>query len=151
METLSAPMIEWSAALRSLREESGDQYLVKPVDDGTLVGVVDGIGHGPEAAAAARTALAALDELADEPVTRILACCHERLRATRGVVMSVARFRLREATMTWAGVGNVDGILVPAAKRQAPERLLLRAGVLGHQLPALDAVSLPVAAGDTLI
>jgi phosphoserine phosphatase RsbX len=144
-------VIEWSAAVRSLREESGDQYLVRSVPDGALVAVVDGLGHGAQAAGAARTALWVIDEHAEEPLARLLTRCHERLRGTRGAVLSLAAFNARDATMTWAGVGDVDGMLLRAGSRRRSERLLLRGGVVGHQLPLLDACCLPLERGDTLI
>src|SRR3989454_8581110 len=49
-------------------QESGDLHLIKPVGSGVLVSVVDGLGHGAEAAAAARAAVAALSRYADESV-----------------------------------------------------------------------------------
>ncbi|PWU25140.1 MAG: stage II sporulation protein E (SpoIIE) [Candidatus Rokuibacteriota bacterium] len=148
---MTRSVIEWSAALRSVWEESGDQYLVKPIPDGVLVAVVDGIGHGREAASAARAAIGVVDAHADEPVVPLLARCHAKLRPTRGAVLSLAAFSAREATMTWVGVGNVDGILLRAGLRARPERLVLPGGVVGHRLPALDPVTVPVAQGDTLI
>ncbi|HEV8441348.1 MAG TPA: SpoIIE family protein phosphatase [Methylomirabilota bacterium] len=148
---MTPALIRWGVASRSLREESGDQYVVHTTAHGVLVAVADGLGHGPEAAVAARTALSVIEENAEEPVARLLARCHERLRPTRGAVLSLASFTTRETTMTWIGVGNVDGILLRADPGAKPERLLLRAGVLGHQLPPGDSFRVPVAPGDTLI
>jgi negative regulator of sigma-B (phosphoserine phosphatase) len=55
--------------------------------------------------------------------------------------------------MTWLGVGNVQGVLMRAGCKQGTgqEVLLLRAGVVGSQLPALQAAVLPIAKGDTLV
>lgn len=148
---MTRPLIEWTAALRSLREESGDQYLVRHHPDGVLVAVADGLGHGPEAATAARAAIAVLDANPAEQVDHLLRRCHQELRPTRGAVLSLASFSATEATMTWAGVGSVDGILVRTGVRVSAERLFLRGGVLGHQLPVLDVATVPVSHGDTLI
>jgi hypothetical protein len=54
--------------------------------------------------------------------------------------------------MTWLGVGNVQGVLMRSdtTKGNAKEVLLLRAGVVGAQLPPLQAAVLPIAQGDTL-
>ncbi len=51
-----AALIDWGVATLMLagERESGDLHLVKPVGTGVLVSVVDGLGHGAEAAAAAR-------------------------------------------------------------------------------------------------
>jgi serine/threonine protein phosphatase PrpC len=55
--------------------------------------------------------------------------------------------------MTWVGIGNVKGVLLRAGGRadRARERLLLRGGVVGYQLPTLRPATLSVAPGDTLI
>ena len=55
--------------------------------------------------------------------------------------------------MSWLGVGSVDGVLLRAdraASRRA-ERLVLRGGVVGRQLPTLGVVVVRVEPGDTLL
>ena len=147
-------MIEWGVATLTLpgQAESGDRYVVKPFRGGALVAAVDGLGHGDEAAAAAKTAAAILEMYSPEPVVALLRRCHERLRMTRGVVLSLASFAAREKTMTWLGVGNVEGRLLRADPHAHPrqESLVLRGGVVGGQLPSLYASMVPVAPGDTL-
>src|SRR5256885_9190382 len=67
--SVGAPaLIEWGVASLALpgEAESGDRHLVKPVGTGVLVAVVDGLGHGAEAAAAAQAAVAALERHATE-------------------------------------------------------------------------------------
>ena len=149
------PLIEWGIAARSFDggEESGDQYLVGPFPNGILVVVVDGLGHGPRAATAGKTAIAAIEDHVHEPVTSLLQRCHQDLRRTRGVVMSLASFSALDDTMTWLGVGNVKGLLLCANgdTGRTRERLLLRGGVVGYQLPTLRPVTVPVARGDTLV
>jgi serine phosphatase RsbU (regulator of sigma subunit) len=72
---------------------------------------------------------------------------------TRGVVMSLAFFNAQDSTLTWVGVGNVEGMLVRADAKAHPAResVLLRGGVLGYELPPLRASVIPVFRGDTLI
>ena len=72
---------------------------------------------------------------------------------TRGAVMTLALFDALEETMTWLGVGNVEGILMRATPNVTPSResVLLRGGVVGYQLPVLRASVIPVTRGDTLI
>jgi len=149
------PLIEWGVAAQPLEgeTESGDLYLVKPFDHGVLVAAVDGLGHGPEAAAAARSAVVTLADYAYEPVISLVKRCHERLIRTRGTVMSLASLNALDSTMTWLGVGNVEGVLLRADGMASPAResILLRGGVVGCQLPALHAAILPVTRGDVLI
>ena len=147
-------MVEYGVAKFALpgQDESGDQHLVCCNHNGILVAAIDGIGHGEEAANASRAAAAFLRNSADEPIISLVERCHERLRATRGVVLSLASIDPGKRMMTWLGVGNVQGVLVrvDAKKRNVQESLLLRAGVVGSQLPALQATVLPIVQGDTL-
>ena len=54
--------------------------------------------------------------------------------------------------MTWLGVGNVQGVLLRCDAREGDvqESLPLRDGVVGSQLPPLQATVLPIVRGDTL-
>ena len=65
--------------------------------------------------------------------------------------MSMASFNDVEETLTWAGVGNVEGVLRRAGTNVSDETLLLRGGIVGIQLPPLFASIIPVMPGDTLI
>jgi phosphoserine phosphatase RsbX len=132
--------------------ESGDRHLISTHQKGVLIAVIDGIGHGKEAAKAAKTAVSILKERASKPLVSLVECCHEKLRGMRGVVLSLASIDASDGVMTWLGVGNVQGVLMRADGNQtnAPEPLLLRAGVVGCPLPPLQATVLPIARGDTL-
>lgn len=153
METIRSPMAEYGIAKFVLpgEGESGDQHLVCCNQSGILVAAIDGIGHGAEAANAARAAVTVLRNGVGEPVIPLVMTCHERLRATRGVVLSIASVDVRHGLMTWLGVGNVHGMLVRADKKLTQETLLLRGGVVGDHLPQLQAAVLPVGQGDLLV
>ncbi len=155
METLNQSLIDCGVATLTLpgQAESGDRYTVKAIPDRILVGVVDGLGHGYEAAAAARTATRTLEEHAEESVIALLNRCHDQLRQTRGVVMDIATLNTREGTLTWLGVGNVEGILYRADPLAKPPRefLLLRSGVVGGKFERPFASIVPIAPGDTLV
>jgi hypothetical protein len=148
-------LLEWGLASEPLagQPESGDLGLVLPFPGGTLIGALDGLGHGDEAAAAARAAAEVLRAQPDAPVIWLVRQCHEALTETRGVVMSLASFSARYATLTWIGIGNVEGLLLRADAAATPRRetLLLRGGVVGFKLPPLGAAVLPVARGDALV
>jgi negative regulator of sigma-B (phosphoserine phosphatase) len=154
METVGLSILECGLATRALPGQlrSGDLQVVKFFANGVLVAVLDGIGHGEEAASAAAAARAILEAHAQEPVVALIERCHEELRATRGVAMSVASFNGPQELVTWLGVGNVQGMLLRrGAASAAEESLLLRPGVVGVQLPSLQAAALPISIGDTLI
>jgi serine/threonine protein phosphatase PrpC len=148
-------VLDWSVAARPISGQSvsGDLHVVKLFENRILVAVIDGVGHGDEAAAAARRAAEILENHAVESAISLLARCHEALLQTRGVVLTVAKLNTAENTMTWLGVGNVEGRLLRADTRASHPResVLLRGGLVGYQLPALQASVIPLAAGDLLI
>jgi len=115
-------VIDWGVASSALpgQTQSGDLHLVKPVATGVLLAVVDGLGHGAEAATAARTAVTTLDEHASESVLALLQRCHWALKGSRGVVMSLAFADRQQNQLTWAGVGNVECMLFHADRAMAP-------------------------------
>ncbi|HLJ21707.1 MAG TPA: SpoIIE family protein phosphatase [Stellaceae bacterium] len=131
-------------------EASGDLHMVKQLERGMLVAVVDGLGHGHDAQAAARLAVATLEAEADREISKLVERCHSVLNRTRGVVMSIASLDAERETLTWLAVGNVEGVLVRpgAAKREA---ILMRGGIVGHRLPPLRTATLPLRPGDLLV
>ena len=153
----AAALIDWGVASSAVPGEtqSGDLHLVKPLAGGVLIAVVDGLGHGAEAATAARTAVTTLDEHASESVLALLERCHWALKGSRGVVMSLAFADRRQNALTWAGVGNVECMLfhATAATPANPTRasLVTRGGIVGSELPQIRAQVLPLAAGDVVI
>lgn len=132
---------------------SGDLHLVTPCGDGALVAVVDGVGHGSEANDAARRAIGLLGKHAGEPLIWLVQHCHVMLRATRGVVMTAVLFNNHDSTVTMLGIGNVETTLLRANPAASPARetVLLRGGVVGYQLPSLQASVFPVYAGDLVV
>jgi negative regulator of sigma-B (phosphoserine phosphatase) len=149
-------VVEAASAILTLpgQTESGDRHIVAQVPQGVLAAVVDGLGHGPEAAAVAERAIGVLGSYANsEPLPALVRRCHNALGGTRGVVMSLAVFEVPDQTMTWLGVGDVEGRLLIKIdkKRYAPESLLLRPGVVGQRLPPLKPSVARVARGDLVI
>ena len=149
------PWVEWGVAQITLEGQTvcGDLHLVKSFADGILTVVVDGLGHGVEAAAAAQVAVATLEAHAHEPAITLLQRCHQALKPTRGAAISLASFNATYGTITWLGVGNVEGVLLRADKNATPpeESIMLFSGAAGHQIPSLRAVVTPVSTGDLLI
>lgn len=146
--------IEWHAADKKAPAQmvSGDMCLIQPFKGGLLLAVVDGVGHGAEAIAATTTAVTVLKQHAKDSVIALVQRCHEALQGTRGVVMTLASLHAGEGTLTWIGVGNVEGRLMRADHGHPSENvLLLRGGLVGYRLPALHASVLPIVPDDLLI
>jgi negative regulator of sigma-B (phosphoserine phosphatase) len=149
---VKAAGIEWSTAAATMpgETESGDRSWASAVANGMMFAVMDGLGNGRAAAAASDIAIATLERHVGDPLIELLHRCHESLRGTRGVAMSLAAFNTESAILTWIGVGNVEGTLLRRGAGLPSNKLLLRNGVVGVRLPILRAGELTVQSGDIL-
>lgn len=143
---------EWGAAGRPFPGEiaSGDAYLANEVQGGLLMAVVDGLGHGVEAAIAASAAIRTLENSSDRPLVSLFELCHAALKETRGVAMSVAHCSDATGRLTWLGVGNVEAIVVRVEDGKI-DHIPLRGGVVGMTLPTLRVSEQLVAPGDLIV
>ena len=132
-------------------ERSGDLAVFVPTPAGGLTCVIDGLGHGPEAADAAELCASVVREHSDAPATELMHACHQALVETRGVVMTVAWFDLERSTLSWAGVGNVDARLVRSGPDPREDVALVFGGVLGYRMPNVRAATMPLERGDVLV
>lgn len=145
--------IEWAVAQRPFpgMDVSGDHCLVHPFGDGILLAVMDGLGHGPGADAASRLACDCL--LHSQPargLAQLIRDCHEALRGSRGVAMTLAIYQPGPGTLQWSSIGNVEAVLWHLPEEDDGRRLCVtpRGGVIGYQLPTPHVATLEVAAGD---
>lgn len=112
---------------RLFAEENGDAFVIKHRNQQLLVGVIDGLGHGEQAQAAALAAQAYVQTHDDSPLDKIFLGAGRACRATRGVVMALARFS-SAVRMSFASVGNVEARVCGARERIA---LMPRRGIVG--------------------
>jgi negative regulator of sigma-B (phosphoserine phosphatase) len=156
MAAVTHSVIESAPAMFTLpgQEESGDRHTVVPLQNGALIAVIDGLGHGPEAAVAAKRAVDMIEQHAkDEPLISLVKLCHAALSDTRGAVMNLAALDAGESTLTWVGIGDVHGrlLLKTSETGYAQQSLLLRPGVVGQKLPPLQVSVTRVQPGDMVI
>jgi phosphoserine phosphatase RsbX len=153
VEAPSPPLVEWAYAGSPLEGgESGDAHVAELLPQGAFFAVIDGLGHGPEAAQASRLATAIIRDYLRQPLSEVLAACHDGLRPTRGAVMSLAVLDVESSTLQWCGVGNVEGAIFPGkASRRARDSILLRGGVVGYRLPPLKVSTVSLRPGDLLV
>jgi serine phosphatase RsbU (regulator of sigma subunit) len=149
--------IEWARAGRPLPTEytSGDRGIAVDIGgEAALFGVVDGLGHGPDAASAALRAVDVVQRGASERLEVLVQLCHRALAGTRGVAMTLARVDFAANTLAWAGVGNVTADLVAKAPTGVQVRASARlaAGIVGYRIPEIgpaEVVSLRT--GDLIV
>ena len=149
--------IEWARVGRPLPSEyiSGDRGIAVDIDgEAALFGVVDGLGHGPHAAAAALRAVDAVKRSSSERLEVLIQLCHRVLAGTRGVAMTLARVDFAANTLTWTGVGNVTADLVAKSPTGAQIRSSARltAGIVGYRIPEIrPAQVISIRPGDLLV
>jgi anti-sigma regulatory factor (Ser/Thr protein kinase) len=92
-------------------EISGDSWSFYQTDERSLILVADGLGHGPIAAEASQLACEVFQENVHLPCGQIVTLINKRLRTTRGAVIAISEINKKQQTVTFAGLGNIAGII----------------------------------------
>jgi phosphoserine phosphatase RsbX len=149
--------IEWAAKSRPRPGENvcGDRVIAVDVNGtGALFGVLDGLGHGAEAAEAANLGVDIVQTARAEPLDALVQRCHRGLSGTRGAAMTLARIDFRTDMLSWIGIGNVAADLVakhPAGVEVRSSARLI-GGIVGYRMPDVLAPQLvPIRPGDLLV
>ena len=129
-------------------QECGDDWAVEIGPSRMVIMLVDGLGHGPGAAAAALAATSAFPGVVSATPERMLARMHDALHDTRGAALSVTVIDRKHRTARFCGVGNVDGRVLTsdAAKQQLPQ-----SGIVGHTMPRVQASNVDWPKGARLV
>ncbi|HEY1842122.1 MAG TPA: SpoIIE family protein phosphatase [Mycobacterium sp.] len=149
--------IEWAAKARPRPGENvcGDRLIAVDVDGtAALIGALDGLGHGVEAAEAANRGVDVLRAARAEPLDVLVQRCHRALSGTRGAAMTLARIDFRTDTLSWVGIGNVAADLVAKhpAGVEVRSSARLAGGIVGYRIPeALKPQKVPIRPGDLLV
>jgi serine phosphatase RsbU (regulator of sigma subunit) len=127
---------------------SGDAWQVDWHGSVCRITVVDGLGHGSQAAAAASAAVAALAaEPALNPVDAVH-CCHDALANTRGAALLVASIDVSRDQLVMAGAGNVEARLFQDG---GAKHLMTDRGIVGSVLPRVRPVEMALESGWLLL
>ena len=136
-------------------EVNGDAFVIKRWGNHALVGVIDGLGHGPLAHDAAEAARQFVETHYDQPLDVLFLGVSRTCHSTRGVVMALARFdvdlqvaglpsiqssQLQSEPknqkpgfkLTFASIGNIEQRVLSELK---PINFIIRRGVLGGSAP----------------
>lgn len=118
----------------------GDGWIVRRFANCAIFMVVDGLGHGPYAAEAAREAERIVSVITEATPTAILQDCHDALKKTRGAAMGCAVLDTDKGLLHFGGIGNVAAsIVAPESSRS----LTSHNGTLGHQIHKIQEFSYP--------
>ena len=126
----------------------GDAWFGHQTPLRTVVFLADGLGHGWGASEAAAEAVATFKQRADLAPGEILSYVHDALRKTRGAVAAVAEIRPADGTLTYAGVGNISGVVLNDGSSRS---LVSHSGTLGMMVPKIQEFRSAWSAGSTLV
>ena len=96
--------------------------------------LVDGSGHGVEAARAAEIAVRTFSENADAACEVVVERIHRALAPTRGGAVAVARIDAAARVVRFVGLGNISAVLVSAGKTR---HMVSHNGTAGHVAPRI--------------
>jgi anti-sigma regulatory factor (Ser/Thr protein kinase) len=126
---------------------AGDDWSLQSSRGRYVLFVVDGLGHGPDAAAAAAAAKGVIERnIARTPAEQIQAA-HAALRATRGAAAAVIELKPSGEVGTFCGIGNIGCFVRAQGKARS---LASHNGILGHQMRTVQEFSFPFPPGALL-
>jgi hypothetical protein len=127
---------------------SGDGWATGNEPGRCLAMVVDGLGHGPLAKEAADEAEAVFKENIRLSPARMVEAMHHALRHTRGAAVAIAEISPSKRMVTFAGVGNISGlILAPEGNKS----MVSYNGTAGGEITRIREFIYPWPDGATLI
>ena len=122
-----------------LCEINGDTFVVKRWAESVLVGVIDGLGHGPLAHRAAQSARHYVESHFNQSLADIFRGTDRACRGTRGVVMALACFDWAKGEVSFASIGNIETRAF-GNESFSPK---IRRGIVGINAPATIVTTYP--------
>lgn len=118
----------------------GDAWWTERDLDRTTIVVADGLGHGPDARAAATAAIDAFRAHRTLQPAALIERMHEALRPTRGAAVAVLRVAPDKGVVTFAGLGNVAAAVIDGA---TVRRMASHNGTLGREMRRVREFTYP--------
>ncbi|HET9331658.1 MAG TPA: SpoIIE family protein phosphatase, partial [Steroidobacteraceae bacterium] len=128
--------------------ECGDAWSIACEAGRHALLVVDGLGHGTLAAAAATAAVAAFGERPFAEPEDAMRELHRQLNGTRGAAGACAILDPEKSQLRYAGVGNIAGVIAVAGAQRG---LLSHNGTLGAVMRRVHQLDCPWSAGSVLV
>jgi anti-sigma regulatory factor (Ser/Thr protein kinase) len=128
--------------------ECGDAWAIDISPGRVAALLVDGLGHGAGAAAAAQAAISVFREGPAAVPERVLGTMDIALHNTRGAALSVTIVDQARRTARFCGVGNIDGRVVTIDTNR---HLIPQNGIVGHTMPRAQANDVPFPTNGRLV
>jgi len=120
----------------------GDSAAIVVRANGTIgLMLADGLGHGPNAAAASQEAARLFQKHAAATPAAVLAVLHAGLRATRGAAVAAASIDPVARQVTYGGIGNIAGFITDTA---GTRRMVSHSGTAGHTAGRMQEFQYPI-------
>jgi anti-sigma regulatory factor (Ser/Thr protein kinase) len=126
----------------------GDGWVLLESPERVVAFVGDGLGHGPEAAAAVQTAIATVEKHPNLDAGEIMEAVHAALRPTRGAAGALAVIDTQGGQCDYCGVGNISAAIRSSRKSHS---LVSNNGTLGHHIRKLQTYRYAVPANALFI
>lgn len=122
----------------------GDSWAVANGGENGTLCVIDGLGHGVDAADASVEGVRLFHRFSGHQVDTLIDFIHGGLRSTRGAAVSIARYDREQRKVTFVGIGNVAGAL---AHRGTVRRMVSMPGTAGYQVRKIQSFDYPFVGG----
>jgi serine phosphatase RsbU (regulator of sigma subunit) len=142
-------VLEHSSRIRPCPGErlSGDTVVIRPLEQGLFVAIVDVLGHGPEANELTHVIDAYLARYGTSDVSGVMKRLHQHLKGTRGAVVGLCAIDASTGRVDYAGIGNTT--LRRFGKVET--RLVSQNGVLGQNMRTPWPQTLQLESGDVIV
>jgi anti-sigma regulatory factor (Ser/Thr protein kinase) len=120
----------------------GDSACILTRPDGTAgLLLADGLGHGPQAAAASLEAVRLFRKHPAAGPVELLTILHAGLRATRGAAVATALIDPAARQVVYGGIGNIAGFITDTG---GVRRMVSHSGTAGHAAGRMQAFHYPM-------
>jgi len=142
-------LLEHSSLIRPCRGErlSGDAVVIRPLEQGLFLAIVDVLGHGPEAHGLTHVIDTYLARYRTSDVSGLMTRLHQHLKGTRGAAVGLCAIDAATGRIDYAGIGNT------AIRRfgKAETRLVSQDGVVGQNIRTPRPQILQLERGDLIV
>jgi negative regulator of sigma-B (phosphoserine phosphatase) len=142
-------VLDYSSTIRPFPGEavSGDAVVVRSLEEGIFVAIVDVLGHGPEANKLTHVIDAYLSRYGSSDVAGVMQNLHQHLKGTRGAAVGLCAINTLSGHAVYVGIGNTA--IRHFGVRET--RLVSQDGVVGQNMRTPLLQTLQFEAGDVLV
>jgi anti-sigma regulatory factor (Ser/Thr protein kinase) len=126
----------------------GDDWAISEDGAALTILVVDGLGHGSGAGAAARAAVDSFRKDRGLGPAEMFGGLHRALRPTRGAAVGLARIDPRRETVAFHGVGNIAGTIF---RDGGTRQVVSLPGIVGHEVRKITEFTYPWSADAVVV